>query len=485
MPVPEDLRVLRRAAVQTLARLSQQVGSPVALSRDSGATTVRQAVAELRARVDQPEERRALDEAFAQWTAATPTAQADDDNVGEEEEEEQAPDDKKTAPKFRVHAADAQLTFNNKNWVPEGSTLEAWWPVGGVALCNKFQTWASEEFPKRFKEKLRHTSLTMEESLRSGTAQGQVHLHAQFTWTFRIDKLDLAAFAFGGVKPHVEVNSARGKDVTASRARAHFYVHCNKVGTLWRFTDYWPFVDYEVNPHWLSSLWAVGKLSHDQYERYLLQCRKSYRGLHQNFEAVVLDERAEKLKDYQAHVAKQLATTRLPFRAPNDSLFPFLPKFLEQFDWAKDRYMIYGLQGPSQAAKTSFTKALFKSPFVVTVQGQETLDLRDFKYGFHDALILDNVNSLDLVLANRALLQSNNDTHRLGVSSTGIYSYAVYLWAVPVVLTMDLDVNTAEALKRSEWLRANLLLDVLPSNAKCYLAGDRPQLRLKDVGEMR
>jgi hypothetical protein len=166
-------------------------------------------------------------------------------------------------------------------------------------------------------------------------------------------------------------------------------------------------------------------------------------------------------------------------------LFPNLPTFLSQFEWAKDRYMLYGLQGPSQAAKTSFTKALFKSPFVVTVQGQETLDLREFKYGFHDALILDNVNSLELVLSHRALLQSNNDTHRLGVSSTGIYSYAVYLWAVPVVLTMDLDVDARAALKKSEWLRANLLLDVLPADAKCYLPGDRPQLRRTDVGMIR
>lgn len=51
------------------------------------------------------------------------------------------------------------------------------------------------------------------------------------------------------------------------------------------------------------------------------------------------------------------------------------------------RYMMYALQGPSQAAKTSFAKQLFQKPFVVTVQNSTTLNLKDFIYGHHDALL--------------------------------------------------------------------------------------------------
>ena len=50
--------------------------------------------------------------------------------------------------------------------------------------------------------------------------------------------------------------------------------------------------------------------------------------------------------------------------------------------------------------------------------------------------ILDNLNDFQFVLDYRAILQSNNDTHRLGDSSTGMYSYTVYLFAVPVILTL-------------------------------------------------
>ena len=95
-------------------------------------------------------------------------------------------------------------------------------------------------------------------------------------------------------------------------------------------------------------------------------------------------------------------------------LFPSLAGFLEQFQWAKDRYHLYALKGPSQAAKTSFMKSLFKNPFVLTIQGHDVLDLRGFEYGTHDALIIDNLVTWDLILKHRAMLQSNADIHLLG-----------------------------------------------------------------------
>ena len=165
-------------------------------------------------------------------------------------------------------------------------------------------------------------------------------------------------------------------------------------------------------------------------------------------------------------------------------LFPQLATFLEQFKWAKDRYSVYALQGPSQAAKTSFVKALFQNPFVVTIQGQESLNLQKFVYGHHDALILDNLVDWSLVLKHRALLQSNLDMHTLGESATGVYAYKVYLWAVPVCMTLDIDVDM-EPYHSSEWLRANVLLDVLPTGAKCFEDGERPRIRMADMPQLK
>lgn len=76
----------------------------------------------------------------------------------------------------------------------------------------------------------------------------------------RISLRNYACFAFGSLKPHVQCNHARGKDVAVSRARSHFYVFCNKTGSLWNWTNWQPFVDYEVNPSWVTSWWSVKML---------------------------------------------------------------------------------------------------------------------------------------------------------------------------------------------------------------------------------
>ena len=125
--------------------------------------------------------------------------------------------------------------------------------------------------------------------------------------------------------PAKELNKARGPNVQVSRNRAHFYVYCTKKGTLWSFTNYWPFVDYDVQPHWLIGWWAAGKLDNEQCKLYLLKSKKSYRTLVQNVEAVAQAEQAECLEKYRMEVASILATARLPFRSFND---PSLGLFL-------------------------------------------------------------------------------------------------------------------------------------------------------------
>ena len=60
---------------------------------------------------------------------------------------------------------------------------------------------------------------------------------------------------------------------------------------------------------------------------------------------------------------------------------------------------------------------------------------------------------------------------------TGVYAYRVFLWAIPVCIT---DVQRAP-FDSSEWLQANVLLDVLRIGAKCSSAGQRQQIRMSDM----
>ena len=99
--------------------------------------------------------------------------------------------------------------------------------------------------------------------------------------------------------------------------------------------------------------------------------------------------------------------------------------------------------------------------------------------------ILDNINDWAFILEHRALLQANTDFHKLGESQTGVFSYTVFLWATPVAITLDLDVDSQSAFECSDWLRANVLLDVLKPGDKTFLEEGRPKLRMSDMPELQ
>ena len=89
---------------------------------------------------------------------------------------------------------------------------------------------------------------------------------------------------------------------------------------------------------------------------------------------------------------------------------------------------------------------------VQTVQIALAPDLRNYKPDYHKYIVFDNVSDMQFVLDNRALFQSNNDMHTVGESKTGMYSYSVWLWRVPLVVTMDMSAAWGPA---EPWIAAN------------------------------
>ena len=59
--------------------------------------------------------------------------------------------------------------------------------------------------------------------------------------------------------------------------------------------------------------------------------------------------------------------------------------------------------------------------------------------------------------------------------------YEVFLWALPTILTIDLDVDVQTQIQQSEWLQANVMLDVLPKVAVTYCPGPRRLVRMCDM----
>ena len=114
-------------------------------------------------------------------------------------------------------------------------------------------------------------SATMECSMQAGD---HVHIHAYFHLEKPFHKRGrdaLAVFRFDGIRPHIEVNHARGNAYQAAVNRGHFYVVVDKIGSLFSHTDYHPWQAYAVEAWWLDGWLKQGKLT---WETYLSLCAK-------------------------------------------------------------------------------------------------------------------------------------------------------------------------------------------------------------------
>ena len=74
---------------------------------------------------------------------------------------------------------------------------------------------------------------------------------------------------------------------------------------------------------------------------------------------------------------------------------------------------------------------------VVDVQHAEHPDLRSFRRLEHQAILLDEVADPVFIVNNKELLQAHVDGAKLGQSPTQLFSYDVFVWRVPIMLTTN------------------------------------------------
>ena len=182
-------------------------------------------------------------------------------------------------------------------------------------------------------------------------------------------------------------------------------------------------------------------------------------------EAVRLHELAGRDEVAQVRVEAARAALKLPFRV---GVVTSLRPWAEQYTVDLLRYKFLVLRGGSRTGKSTLAKSLgelfnWLGPYVQTVQGAPAPDLKEFKRETHGYVLFDNVNSMEFVLGHRALFQSNNSIHTLGLSQTGIYSYRVWLHRIPIVVTVD---DSAVWDSTEAWLSQNIVEVVL--DGPCY-----------------
>ena len=259
---------------------------------------------------------------------------------------------------------------------------------------------------------------------------------------------------------HLQDNQRSAEALQSSRhlyeGHGHFYCWAWKEGTLKVQTSgHEPWKDYAVKGFWLDDLWSQHKLCHDVYLDYASKVRAGFVNRLKQVEAIRERERSLTLQQKRANVIAQLAPLRKAFKA---DVLDALRPWAEQYSSNAERYKFLVLRGASRTGKSTLARGLGEAlglggrPFVQTVQSATSPDLRSYDPQLHDYVVFDNVNDMRFVLDYRALFQANTDIHTLGESRTGIYSYDVWLFRVPLVVTVDL---SAKWIPQDAWIKEN------------------------------
>ena len=122
------------------------------------------------------------------------------------------------------------------------------------------------------------------------------------------------------------------------------------------------------------------------------------------------------------------------------------------YDNVEERYNLLVLFCPSLDVRSLFGES---RTLVVDVQHAEHPDLHGFQRHHHLAILMDEVATPKFIAGNKTLLQAHVDGAILGQSATQLYTYEVFLWRVPIILTTNnWDLNCLSATER-EWVEAN------------------------------
>ena len=338
---------------------------------------------------------------------------------------------------FRLRASAALFTYNVQNLTEDD-----------------FSEFVS--FIETLENVVRWTA-TLEESLHA-TESGRLHLHCFLEFSRAPDWATLQPLTWRGVLPNCSACKARGPRWREAADQGHFYCWAWKLGTRCvRTSNHEPWVHYTVRGTWLDLLWSGHKLSHEVYLEYAAKVRLGFITRSKQVEAVVAHEQMRAFEAEQAAAVARLAPLKRPFKA---DVVERLQAWASQYEELQPRYKFCVLRAGSRCGKSTLAKSLhdlfpWKPPFIQTVQDDSSADLRSYCRTRHGYIVFDNVNSMQFVLSQRALMQSNSDVHSLGQSKTGIYRYSVYIFAVPIIMTVD---HSAEWDSSEPWLAENMEL---------------------------
>ena len=301
---------------------------------------------------------------------------------------------------------------------------------------------------------------------------GRLHTHVMLQFRKKAD-MSSRMFAFEGVHPNLSANDYLGEGIggrnpQVSYDRGFFYVFANKKGTkvdeegnecvVGNYMPAWVSGEgvfkYRVQGRWAENLWKQYKLADHVFEQYIYLTRDNVLARKRNLDA------CKAWQEVQHEAAEiEAITKRIKSNPVLYQPFPEVPvvtTWLQAFKQDALRFPLLIIQGASATGKTEFAKSLFKNPLELKVGNLVELfpaTMQEFKRGFHDALILDDVRDLAFLVLHQEKLQGKyNGRIEFATTQGGTCAYTKYLYQVPIVITINFTTRNLEHLTTNDYL---------------------------------
>ena len=292
------------------------------------------------------------------------------------------------------------------------------------------------------------------------------HLFLQF---FSAVDTPSRQFSYLGTAPNASPNDLCGEGICKKKwqqsvDRGMFYVYADKIGTARDSFgapvvagNYFPAWEveklstYDVLGKWPEKLFKQYKLTEECYDDYLFKCRDGVVARKRNLDACREHRVRKEMRQEVAQRTKRLRANPVLFKpwAP----VPEAQLWLQSFAQEKDRYPFLLVLGASRAGKTEWAKSLFKKPLQVEVGTLPHFpdSMRAFERGVHDGIVLDDVRDLAFLELHQEKLQGKYD-RMVEFASTpgGQLAYALDLWRVPIVVTVNFSTKNLSFLQDAE-----------------------------------
>jgi hypothetical protein len=186
---------------------------------------------------------------------------------------------------------------------------------------------------------------------------------------------------------------------------------------------------------WVVNLWKHHKLSHDAYLRLSMKLRDGHDRRKACVDAVRSAETSVGFAVERQRAREMIMAKALPFKR----LLPAIEQWKMHYEEILERYKMLVLHGPSCTGKSRLARSLFgdSCTLVVDVQHAAHPDLRGYRRDMHKAILLDEMASPTFIVSNKKVLQAHVDGAILGQSATQLYTYDVFVWRTPLMVTTN------------------------------------------------